>query len=310
MKNPFKNQQGQVKWGYKFLSLILMWDLIIPVIIIFTALAFSLAFRILLMNMGIMDGNGSMMEAYRGQADHWYMVVMMVIQNLVVIFLPFPIWKWGFHSSWKNIGLHGSGWCKEIGKGILIGTVMITLVAAGICLTGNASMHLEKTGFDPWLIGYLVMFIAVGIGEEIFFRGYAMDAARQARPGWLALVLPALMFGIAHSSNSSFSLLGFINICLVGIFLGLIFWYTGQLWIPVGFHIAWNYFQGPVYGFEVNGINTPQIFTTVIGKENLMNGGLFGPEGGLFTTAVTLAAIGCVLWYYRGKEGKFISFNS
>ena len=48
------------------------------------------------------------------------------------------------------------------------------------------------------------------------------------------------------------------------------------------------------------------MFTTVIGEENLLNGGLFGPEGGLFTTLVTLAAIGCVLWHYRGKKGKFL----
>lgn len=74
MKNPFKNQQGQVRWGYKFFSLILIWDMVIPVIILGIALAFTLAFRILLMNMGIMDGDGVLMESYRGQADNWYMV--------------------------------------------------------------------------------------------------------------------------------------------------------------------------------------------------------------------------------------------
>ena len=103
MKNPFKNQQGQVRWGYKFFSLILIWDMVIPVIILGIALAFTLAFRILLMNMGIMDGDGVLMESYRGQADNWYMVILMCIQNLVIIFLPFALWKWGFHSSWKNM---------------------------------------------------------------------------------------------------------------------------------------------------------------------------------------------------------------
>ena len=66
-ENPFKNQQGQVRWGYKFFSLILIWDMVIPVIILGIALAFTLAFRILLMNMGIMDGDGVLMESYRGQ---------------------------------------------------------------------------------------------------------------------------------------------------------------------------------------------------------------------------------------------------
>ena len=157
MKNPFKNQQGQVRWGYKFFSLILIWDMVIPVIILGIALAFTLAFRILLMNMGIMDGDGVLMESYRGQADNWYMVILMCIQNLVIIFLPFALWKWGFHSSWKNLGIHGKTWLRDMGKGLLLGAVMITLVAAGICLTGNASMGFGKDGFDPWLIGYLVL---------------------------------------------------------------------------------------------------------------------------------------------------------
>ena len=155
MRNPFKNQQGQVRWGYKFLSLVLIWDMVIPVIIVAIPLAFSLAFRILLMSLGIMDGDGSLMEAYRGQADHWYMIILICIQNLVIIFLPLALWKWGFHSSWKNLGIHGKGWLRDLGKGLLIGMAMITLVAAGICLTGNASMSLGKAGLDPWLIGYL-----------------------------------------------------------------------------------------------------------------------------------------------------------
>lgn len=62
MKNPFKNQQGQVRWGYKFLSLVLIWDMVIPVIIVAIALAFSLAFRILLMSLGIMDGDLSLIH--------------------------------------------------------------------------------------------------------------------------------------------------------------------------------------------------------------------------------------------------------
>lgn len=181
MKNPFKNQQGQVRWGYKFFSLILIWDMVIPVIILAAALAFSLALRILLMNMGIMDGDGSLMEEYMVQADNWYMVIMMCIQNLVVIFLPFALWKWVYHSSWKNLGIHGKGWLKDLGKGLLLGAVMITLVAAGICLTGNASMSFGKTGFDPWLIGYLVMFMA---------RAFPWITKAGCRPGCLWWMFP------------------------------------------------------------------------------------------------------------------------
>ena len=113
------------------------------------------------------------------------MIILICIQNLVIIFLPLALWKWGFHSSWKNLGIHGKGWLRDLGKGLLIGMVMITLVAAGICLTGNASMSFGKAGLDPWLIGYLVMFISVGFGEEIFSGDMPwMPCGRPDLDGW------------------------------------------------------------------------------------------------------------------------------
>lgn len=306
----FKNQDGQVRWGYKLLTFAALWQVVFPVIILCTVLVLMLVLKSILTGMGMMDSGGNLPEVYWEPFQRWYMVVMMCLQNLIMIFLSSAVWKWGFHSSWKKIGIFGSRygvkWLAEIGKGILIGIVMISLVVGGIWITGNASLTVGSTGFDPWLAGYFIMFIAVGFGEEICYRGYAMASMRTARPSWLILVLPAILFGAAHGLNSNFSLLAFINICLVGVFLGLLFWYTDRIWIPIGFHIAWNYFQGPVYGFEVSGIDTPRIFIARIGEPNLLNGGGFGPEGGLFTTAVLVLAIGCVLYYYKGIKPKFM----
>lgn len=89
--------------------------------------------------------------------------------------------------------------------------------------------------FSPWLAGYLLVFVFVGFGEEIAFRGYAMGTLRQTEKDWLMVLLPAVLFGIAHSTNANFSLMGCGNIILAGILLGLLALKSGQLWLESDF---------------------------------------------------------------------------
>ena len=83
-----------------------------------------------------------------------------------------------------------------------------------------------------------------------------MVTLRQTEKDWLMVLLPAMLFGIAHSTNANFSLMGCGNIILAGILLGLLALKSGQLWLGIGFHISWNFFQGCVFGFGVIGIST------------------------------------------------------
>jgi CAAX protease family protein len=72
------------------------------------------------------------------------------------------------------------------------------------------------------------------------------------------------------------------GIFFIGIFFGLGYLGTGNLAMPMGQHMAWNLFQGTVYGLAVSGDKEPASFflTRQMGPD-LAAGGGFGPEAGL-----------------------------
>lgn len=74
----------------------------------------------------------------------------------------------------------------------------------------------------------------------------------------------------------------------------------------IGYHFTWNVFQGIVYGMPVSGLDVPGIVTTSFSEYNLLNGGLFGIEGGILTTLITLIAFAFVGFYYRNSKYDFI----
>ena len=56
----------------------------------------------------------------------------------------------------------------------------------------------------------------------------------------------------------------------------------------------------PIYGFSVSGGQENGLLTTYMKGNSLLNGGAFGPEGGLIVTADILLMIG--VWYWRTRE--------
>lgn len=307
MKNIFKDQNGQVRWGYKFLTVILLWEVLMPVFMLLVSIGSTSVLLPMFDSMGMVGSDGYLLPEYSGNINLLYFVAMMCVQNIGFILLAMVMWRKLLGQPLSALGYQKAHWAREFGVGLLIGAGMISLVCAAIYLTGSARLERSAgAGFNIWLLLYLVMFIFVGFGEETVFRGYAMGTLRQTGKPWLIVLLPAVIFGLAHSTNANFSLLSCVNIILAGILIGILYWKSGKLWLSIGFHIAWNYFQGCVYGFEVSGIETKGIFVSSSNGPSLLNGGGFGPEGSIPATVVLLAGIGILLWYYRNKTPGFM----
>ena len=111
------------------------------------------------------------------------------------------------------------------------------------------------------------------------------------------VLLSSLIFGLLHLGNPHATAVGAAGIILAGLFLGYAFVRTGQLWLSIGIHIGWNFFEGVVFGFPVSGLTVYHVTRVVISGPELWTGGAFGPEAGLIVIPAMAVGVGLVHLY-------------
>ena len=84
--------------------------------------------------------------------------------------------------------------------------------------------------------------------------------------------------------------------------MGLCREYTGSLWMPVGLHLAWNFMQGCLFGFDVSGIPMSSLITTETKGAVVISGGSFGAEGSLITSVILVLGIIMIYNYYQTRN--------
>ena len=124
----------------------------------------------------------------------------------------------------------------------------------------------------------------------------------RGNPKWLIYVVSAIVFSLAHGMNPNVSVLGLVNIALVGILFAYMFDATKGLWLPIGYHITWNYFQGNVFGFAVSGTTPHGIYNVSIEDGNAwLTGGAFGLEGGILASLLIILGFIATRVYVKMK---------
>ncbi len=195
---------------------------------------------------------------------------------------------------YEREGLSGVGlaWrvgsLRNLGIGVLGGLVSALAVTGLPVLLGVATVSKdpERNFSLPSLIFVSLVFVFGAVGEELLFHGYAFQLLMR-RMGAFSTLLPiGVLFAAAHSNNLSAGWMSFFNTFLWGVFLGLCFLRSGDLWLPIGVHFGWNWAL-PLLGTNVSGFK--MVTTGLLLKWNvgpLWSGGDYGPEAGLLTTLV------------------------
>jgi membrane protease YdiL (CAAX protease family) len=300
----FRNKAGQIRSG---------WKILIVMVVIFAMLQASFLIFDRLVTLYIrataLGSQEIMAEKWSAIYDLWF-IPLFIVQEIIMIAVPIFMWKVIGKRSLADMGLSSiKKHEKELAMGLLLGIVSITLVFIILVSTGNAKVASWRPVFSVDTITYLVLFIMVGIAEEVLGRGYVMSVLRQTKSMPVIVGASGAIFSLIHMGNSGFDMLPFINIFLVGMLFAYMYLKSGNIWMPIGYHITWNYFQGNVYGFLVSGLETQGIITTKLSKHNLINGGAFGPEGGLAVTAIILMGFIFVKGYYQRKRFSFLEME-
>ena len=141
------------------------------------------------------------------------------------------------------------------------------------------------------------VFLGVGFYEELFSRGYQYQNLEEGLNTPLAVIISSTFFGVLHLSNPNSTWTAGLGITVSGLFFIYAYLRTRQLWLPIGLHIGWNFFEGPVFGFPVSGLETARLVHHQVDGPTLFTGGTFGPEAGLVLLPAIAVGIILVYWY-------------
>ena len=217
-----------------------------------------------------------------------------------------PFADFGFHLDrdwWVDFGF-GLG----LGAALMLIIFLIEVAAGWVTVTGTFATGRADASFLPAILVPLIGFLAVGFHEELFFRGYQLQNLAEGLT-WrvigpraaimIATLFTSAVFGIFHAANPNASVVSTLFIAFAGVLLAAGYVLTGELAIPIAFHITWNFFQGNVFGFPVSGSNfSSTTFVSIEqGGPEVWTGGAFGPEAGLLGLgAMILGIIVTILW--------------
>lgn len=103
----------------------------------------------------------------------------------------------------------------------------------------NAMMNMaHMTSLTDYLLAMLVMALAPAIFEEVLFRGaFQQVFVGWTKNAWAGIIITSILFSAIH-----FSFFGFLPRIALGLILGLIFYYTNNLWLSILLHFLNNGF--------------------------------------------------------------------
>ena len=142
---------------------------------------------------------------------------------------------------------------------------------------------------------FFFIFIIVGWNEELLFRGYQLQTIASGMNLFWGVVLSSIIFGLMHLGNLNAVWVSAVGIFFAGLFLAYGYVRTKQLWLSIGLHIGWNFFEGVVFGFPVSGLDIYPLTHIQVSGPEIWTGGAFGPEAGLIV--LPALALGTVLIY-------------
>jgi membrane protease YdiL (CAAX protease family) len=178
--------------------------------------------------------------------------------------------------------------------GAVLGIVEICALMGCIAMFRGYSfgpLAVHGSAILKWALLWALFFVLVGLFEEFAFRGYLQFTLADGVGFWPAAWLLSLGFGGVHLMNKGESPVGAISVVTIALVFALTLKRTGNLWLVVGWHAAFDF--GETFLFSVP--NSGNVFEGHLSNATLhgptwLTGGTVGPEGSVFSFLTMAAA--------------------
>jgi hypothetical protein len=211
-----------------------------------------------------------------------------------------PLWRNLGATSWREIGLvKPAGQWRRWSGGFALGFISLALVAAITLAAGGRAFNsqLSAMRIAERMLSAALTAVVVAVLEEILFRGGVFGGLRRVFHWSFALALSSMIYATAHffargghpgtvtwaSGLGQLALMlggfadwrqmvpGFFNLTLAGLWLGLAYQRTGNLYFSIGLHAGWIFWL-KTYGALTT--EAPHASTWLWGTEKMTDGWL------------------------------------
>jgi membrane protease YdiL (CAAX protease family) len=211
--------------------------------------------------------------------------------------------------TWQDVGWRPSGrrttW---FALGAATGLGLAAIALAVVVPSSGVRLSVGGTRVSASLAPLLVALSAAALFEELIFRGAPLVLLARAVGRWPATLVAAVGFGLAHGRNPNATWFSTVNIALAAVLLSVAFWSRGGMPLAWGLHFGWNAALGLLFGAPVSGIAfgvAPLGYAA--GLRPWVDGGAFGPEGGLAGTVAFAAGVAVLVRRRLAQPGTWLA---
>jgi len=153
----------------------------------------------------------------------------------------------------RDFGFRGR-W-PDVGVGVLVALAVQILLLPGVAyalrpllgepeVSGPVEDLLDRSQGPAFLGLILSVVICAPLVEELFFRGLLLRSLQRRVPGWAAVAISSMAFGVSHASSLPVEgvLLVMISLTVFGAVLAVLAVRTGRLGASIVTHAVFNLF--------------------------------------------------------------------
>jgi membrane protease YdiL (CAAX protease family) len=227
-----------------------------------------------------------------------------VISAVTVVAAAWVMARFADRRTLASLGFAPQHLARDLALGSGVGAAWL-LLSVALAWLGGWARPLPASAISFSALAWMGAALAFNtLAQEALARGYVLQTL-QSHAGELgALILSSFLFMAYHAGAYQGSWLAALNVFAAGLLFGLAYYLTGNLWMPIGIHFAWNFLLGPVLGLSVSGqdpYNAGTQLFTVEGPRRF-TGGSFGLEGGAVVTLTTAIGILALALAWRRKR--------